>query len=61
MEGSEKIDTAFKNGVCHDSDGSSTRKAMKDGARGHDGKVRHPDHGPHDMGVPVPRLPSGGK
>ena len=60
MDG-EKIETAFKNGVCHDTDGDSRKKELKDGKRSHDGYTRHPDHGPHDMAVPVPRTPAGGK
>ena len=58
---SDKIESAFKNGVCHDNDGDSRKKALKDGSRSHDGTTRHPDHGPHDMKVPNPRTPSGGK
>ena len=46
---------AFKSGVSHD-DGASKKRALKDGSRSHDGTTRHPDHGPHDMGVPNPRV-----
>jgi hypothetical protein len=46
--------SAFKGGKSHD-DGASKKRALKDGSRSHDGVTRHPDHGPHDMGVPNPR------
>jgi hypothetical protein len=48
-------ESPFKNGVSHGSDGVSRKRALKDGSRSHDGTTRHPDHGPHDMGVPNPR------
>jgi hypothetical protein len=54
MDG-ESCGTAFKNGQAHGSDGVSKKRALKDGSRSHDGVTRHPDHGPHDMGVPNPR------
>jgi hypothetical protein len=47
-------ESPFKSGVSHD-DGAGRKRAIKDGARSHDGTTRHPDHGPHDMGVPNPR------
>lgn len=48
-------ESPFKNGINHDGDGASRKRALKDGSRSHDGTTRHPDHGPHDMGVPNPR------
>jgi hypothetical protein len=54
MEG-DKIETPYKNGVKHDAYGDSKKGWLKDSKRSHDGVTRHPDHGPHDMGVPNPR------
>lgn len=54
MDG-ECCESPFKNGVSHDGDGVSKKRALKDGARSHDGVTRHPDHGPHDMRTPNPR------
>lgn len=47
-------ESPFTNGQSHD-DGAGKKRALKDGSRSHDGKIRHPDHGPHDMNVPMPR------
>ena len=47
-------ESPFKSGVSHD-DGAGKKRALRDGGRSHDGTTRHPDHGPHDMGVPNPR------
>ena len=54
-DGSSKKRALRDGGRSHDGDGSSKKRALKDGKRSHDGTTRHPDHGPHDMGVPNPR------
>ncbi len=53
--GEGTCESPFKSGINHDTDGTSRKRALKDGKRSHDGVTRHPDHGPHDMRVPNPR------